>query len=188
MEITGVLPKPSNASTNIGRSCRREKSFQAFLAGSCDDLNEPCLSEGQCYNSSINALAKGEKMNNDDEQIEEEYDENDNNEGGNDEQEDSEGDDGAGRSKKDKQGGDDMEGCDCAGDSGVAAALGDDGAVCKKQRGSEDPYMVIYVWEGLKWGIGGEREGDTALPEHVLASNRLWVVEVIFLLRVFLLF
>ena len=48
--------------------------------------------------------------------------------------------------------------------------------------------MLIFVREGVNWGIGGVRKGDATLPEHVLVSQRLSVVEVIFLLRMFLLF
>ncbi|CAM9986673.1 unnamed protein product [Ascophyllum nodosum] len=56
---------------------------------------------------------------------------------------------------------------------GMGGAAGDDGsgsggsAGSKKHRSSEDAYMLIYVREGVAWGLGSEGDDDCPLPAHV---------------------
>ena len=60
---------------------------------------------------------------------------------------------------------------------GMGGAAGDDGrgsggsAGCKKHRTSEDAYMLIYVREGVAWGLGSEGDSDCPLPAHVRVSD-----------------
>lgn len=41
----------------------------------------------------------------------------------------------------------------------------------KKQRGSEDAYMLIYVGRGVAWGPKSGGKDEPALPPHVLVSG-----------------
>ena len=60
---------------------------------------------------------------------------------------------------------------------GMGGAAGDDGsgsggsAGSKKHRSSEDAYMLIYVREGVAWGLGSEGDDDCPLPAHVRVSD-----------------
>lgn len=152
--MTEVLPKLSHASKNAGGSSRREKGFHARGKRRTNGVGPK--------GGSTNGRPKGKKINDDDEQIEEGR----SNKGDDDQEEDIEG-------ENERREENDMEGCDNADDNGKAAAVRDDSIGCKKQRGSEDAYMLIYVREGVDWGIGGEEKEDVVLPEHVLVSQGL---------------
>lgn len=148
-----VLPKPLHASKNAGGSSRREKVFHARGKRRTNGVDP---TGGATSSSSTNSRPKGKKINDGDEQIEER---------GDNDQEDDEG-------KNERREDEDVEGCDNTDDNGEApAVVSDDTIGCKKQRASEDAYMLIYVREGVDWGIGGEEKGDVALPEHVLVSQ-----------------
>lgn len=151
-----MLPKPLHASKNAGGSSRRGKGFHARGKRRTNGVGPK---GGATSSSSTNGRPKGKKINVGDEQIVE---------GGNGNQQEVE------EEKNERGEEEDMEGCDNADDSGEApAVVSDDSTRCKKQRGSEDAYMLIYVREGVDWGIGGEEKGDVALPEHVLVSQGL---------------